>query len=302
MFLPLSAMPSTIRTHLRYPQDLFAVQAATFGRYHITSASAFYSASDRWEISPTTGAGSPGSTLAKTETVNSQGEVTSTSNSPMSPVFQVGSLPNADHQQLLESIDYVPSGNSSTVQNLTAFMVATSDPDDYGQLNVYETPRGETVTGPLQADSEIEQASQVSSEITLLDQHGSSVILGNNLTVPLDSSVLYIRPLYVTNSTNPMPQLRYVIAVFNQDVSIRPTLAGALAQVLGANVSGITPPPTTTPPGKTSATATEDLAKAATDYTNAQTALSNGNLGQYQQDVKAMNNEITAAQTALAKK
>ncbi|MGC1238166.1 MAG: UPF0182 family protein [Acidimicrobiales bacterium] len=302
MFLPLSAMPSTIRTHLRYPQDLFAVQAATFGRYHITSASAFYSASDRWEISPTTGAGSPNSTLAKTETVNSAGEVTSTSNSPMSPVFQVGSLPNADHQQLLESIDYVPSGNSSTVQNLTAFMIATSDPDDYGQLNVYETPRGETVTGPLQADSEIEQASQVSSQITLLDQHGSSVILGNNLTVPLDSSVLYIRPLYVTNSTNPMPQLRYVIAVFNQDVSIRPTLAGALAQVLGANVSGITPPPTTTPPGKTSATAAEDLAKAATDYTNAQTALSNGNLGQYQQDVKAMNSEITAAQTALAKK
>jgi hypothetical protein len=295
-------MPSTIRTHLRYPQDLFSVQAATFGRYHITSASAFYSASDRWEISPTTGAGSPSSTLAKTQTVNAAGEVTSTSNSPMSPVFQVGSLPNANHQQLLELIDYVPSGNSSTVQNLTAFMVATSDPDDYGQLNVYETPRGQTVTGPLQADSEIEQASQVSSQITLLDQHGSSVVLGNNLTVPLDSSVLYIRPLYVTNSTNPMPQLRYVIAVFNQDVSIEPTLAGALSAVLGANVSGITPPPTTTTPGKTNATATADLAQAATDYTNAQAALSKGNLGLYQRDVEAMNQEITAAQAALAKK
>ena len=64
MFLPMSAMPATIRTHLRYPSDLFSVQAATFGRYHITSASAFYSASDRWEISPTTGAGSPSATLA----------------------------------------------------------------------------------------------------------------------------------------------------------------------------------------------------------------------------------------------
>jgi len=103
-------------------------------------------------------------------------------------------------------------------------MIATSDPTDYGQLNVYETPRGTTVTGPLQADSEIQQTSKVSSTITPLDQHGSNVILGNNLTVPLDSSVLYIRPLYVTSTANPMPQLRYVIAVFNQDVGIEPTL------------------------------------------------------------------------------
>jgi uncharacterized membrane protein (UPF0182 family) len=204
--------------------------------------------------------------------------VTSVSNTPMSPVFQVGSLPNADHQQLLESIDYVPSGNSSTVQNLTAFMVATSDPDDYGQLNVYETPRGTTVTGPLQADSEIEQASEVSTKISLLDQHGSEVLLGNILTVPLDSTVLYIRPLYVTSSTNPMPQLRYVIAVFNQDVSIEPTLTGT----------------------GTTKSATEYLTRASTDYTNAQTALANGNLGLYQRDVNAMNAQLQLAQNALS--
>jgi len=78
LFQPLSAMPSTIRTHLRYPGDLFSVQAATFGRYHITSAAAFYSASDRWQISPTTGAGSPSQALARTSTLNKAGEVIST--------------------------------------------------------------------------------------------------------------------------------------------------------------------------------------------------------------------------------
>jgi len=226
----------------------------------------------------------------------------------MSPVFQVGSLPNADHQQLLESIDYVPSGNSSTVQNLTAFMVATSDPDDYGQLSVYETPRGTTVTGPLQADSEIEQASEVSTKISLLDQHGSEVLLGNILTVPLDSTVLYIRPLYVTSSTNPMPQLRYVIAVFNQDVSIESTLDQALSSVLGSAVSGVSPPGSGTTTGKgggsstkSTATAQDDLNKASAEYTAAQTALSNGDLGLYQRDVNAMNADLQAAQTALAK-
>ncbi|MGH3731988.1 MAG: UPF0182 family protein [Acidimicrobiales bacterium] len=306
MFLPMSAMPSTIRTHLRYPQDLFSVQAATFGRYHITKASAFYSASDRWEVSPTTGAGSPSNTLAKTVTSNAAGQITSVSNTPMSPVFQVGSLPNADQQQLLESIDYVPSGNSSTVQNLTAFMVATSDPDDYGQLNVYETPRSTTVTGPLQADSEIEQASLVSTKISLLDQHGSEVLLGNILTVPLDSTVLYIRPMYTTSSSNPLPQLRYVIAVFNQEVSIEPTLDAALSSVFGASVSGATTPPpsktkTKTPP-KSTATAQQDLREASADYSNAQTALSKGDLGLYQQDVNAMNAALRAAQAALTAK
>jgi uncharacterized membrane protein (UPF0182 family) len=308
MFLPMSAMPSTIRTHLRYPQDLFSVQAATYGRYHITAANAFYSASDKWEISPTTGAGSPLNTLAQTKKLNSAGEVTSVSNTPMSPVFQVGSLPNADHQQLLESIDYVPSGNSSTIQNLTAFMVATSDPDDYGQLSIYETPRGTTVTGPLQADSEIEQASEVSTKISLLDQHGSEVLLGNILTVPLDSTVLYIRPLYVTSSTNPLPQLRYVIAVFNQDVSIMPTLNQALSSALGSTVSGVPPSSgsgSSTGKGggssKSTATAQDDLNKASSEYAAAQTALSNGNLGQYQRDVNAMNAALQAAQTALSK-
>ena len=306
MFLPMSSMPSTIRTHLRYPSDLFSVQAATLGRYHITSASSFYSASDRWSISPTTGAGSPSQALARSTVHNAAGNVVSSTLAPMSPVFQVGSLPNANHQQLLETIDFVPTGNSAAVQGLTAFMVATSDPNDYGRLSVYETPRGTTVTGPLQADSEIQQTSKVSKIITPLDQHGSKVILGNNLTVPLDSSVLYIRPLYVTSTSNPLPQLRYVIAVFNQDVGIEPTLAGALTDVLGQNVSGLSGPGSgtgsngkgsgTTP---TTNTATTYLDQAVADYADAQTALANGNLGKYQVYVNAMNHQIQLAQNAL---
>ncbi len=302
MFLPMSAMPPEIQTHLRYPSDLFSVQAATLGRYHINSARAFYTASDRWEISPSTGAGTPNQSLAQTAVTDSAGNVVSSSLSPMNPIFQVGSLPQANHQQLLESIAYVPAGNSSTVQGLTAFLVATSDPSDYGQLHVYETPRGTSVTGPVQADSEIQQNAKVSSIITPLDQHGSSVLLGNNLMVPLDQSVLYIRPLYVTSTSNPMPQLRFVIAVFNQEVAIEPTLAGALTDVLGANISGTT---TTTTPGsgtsKPGQKAAYYLQRASADYAAAQAALQAGNLGAYQADVNAMNRQLQLAQNALAK-
>ncbi|MDE3082917.1 MAG: UPF0182 family protein [Acidobacteriota bacterium] len=298
MFKPMSSMPAEILNHMRYPVDLFGVQAAELGRYHITSANAFYTASDRWEVSPTTGAGTPSQSLAQTAVTNSAGNVISSALSPMSPVFQVGSLPMANKQQLLESIAYVPAGNSATVQGLTAFLMATSDPADYGQLNVYETPRSTLVIGPVQADSQIQANTSVSSEITLLDQHGSGVLLGNNLMVPLDQSILYIRPLYVTSVSNPMPQLKRVIAVFNQDVAIAPTLSGALSQVLGANIS-TSPGTGTTPPSKTGQSAQYYLKQAASDYAAAQSALAAGNLGRYQAFVDAMNHQIQLAQNAL---
>ncbi|MDE3064564.1 MAG: UPF0182 family protein [Acidobacteriota bacterium] len=297
MFEPMSSMPTAILNHLRYPVDLFSVQAATLGRYHITSASAFYTASDSWHISPSTGAGTPSQSLAQTTVTDAAGNVISTSLAPMNPIFQVGSLPLADHQQLLEELAYVPAGNSATVQNLTAFIMATSDPGDYGQIQVYETPRGSQLNGPVQADSEIQQTAAVSSTITLLDQHGSSVLLGNNLMIPLDQSVLYVRPLYVTSSSNPMPQLRYVIAVFNQDVAIEPTAAAALSAVLGANISGGTTPPPNG--GTTGHTAAYYLAQAGKQYQAAQAALKAGNLGAYQSAVNAMNKDLVAAQAAL---
>ena len=302
MFHPMSQMPSAIVQHLRYPADLFSAQAATLGRYHITSASAFYNASDRWEVSPTTGAGSPTQSIKLTTVTDAAGNVTSSALAPMSPVFQVGSLPEANHEQLLESIAFVPAGNSSTVQGLTAFMMATSDPKDYGKLNVYVTPRGTSVTGPLQADSEIQQDTKVSQTETLLGQQGSQVLLGNNLMVPLDQSVLYIRPLYVTSTSNPLPQLRYVIAVFNQDVSIQPTLSAALTLALGANISIGGNSGGTTPPVKKGQSAAYYLLQAANAYNAAQAALSAGNLGKYQSYVNLMNHQLQLAQQALAKK
>jgi uncharacterized membrane protein (UPF0182 family) len=305
MFHPMSQMPEAIRTHLRYPANIFSVQAATLGKYHISTASAFFAASDRWEISPTTGSGSPEQSLALTTVTNNAGNIVSSALAPMSPTYQVGSLPEANHQQLLENIAFVPAGNSSTVQGLTAFMIATSDPSDYGQLRVYITPRGQSVTGPVQADSEIQQNAATSKAITLLNTNGSSVLLGNNLMVPLDQSVLYIRPLYLTSTSNPLPQLKYVIAVFNQDVAIEPTLSQALSKVFGGNFSGGTTPPGKTGGGgstKAGQAATIYLNQAAADFAQAETDLTNGNLGAYQSEVIAAKAQVKLAQAALAQK
>ena len=298
MFQPLSSMPPEIAAHLHYPANLFAVQAAVLGRYHITNAAAFYTASDGWQVSPTTGSGTPGQSLAQTQVTDAAGNVIASSLSPMTPLLQVGALPGTSQQQLLESLAFVPAGNSSTVQSLSAFLIATANPNDYGNLYLYETPRGTVVTGPVQADSEIQQDSQVSKTITLLDQHGSVVLLGNNLMVPLDQSLLFIRPLYVSSTTNSIPELRYVIAVFNQRVAIAPTLAGALSKALGASVHGAGPSTskTSTPTG---ATAASLLAQADKDYAAALNALAAGHLGTYQQEIDAMHRAVVAAGQAL---
>jgi uncharacterized membrane protein (UPF0182 family) len=126
--------------------------------------------------------------------------------------------------------------------------------------------------------------------------------------VPLDESVLYIRPLYISSTSNSLPQLKYVIAVFNQYVGIEPTLAAALSSVLGANVS-VGPASTSTvvtPGGSTTTstgkTAAHYLKQAAADYTAAQVALTAGDLGMYQTEIKDMDAQLLLAQTALAKK
>jgi uncharacterized protein len=309
LFQPRAALPVAVAAHLRYPQELLSVQGAVLGRYHITNAAAFYDGSDRWEISPTTGAGTPSQALLSITSPGTAGLSGTTGSSaaafsPMNPLLQVGSLPGASHQQLLESLAFVPAGKTGQVQTLSAFLEATSDPSDYGQLHVYETPRGQSTTGPAQADSEIQQNASVSSIVTLLDQHGSQVLFGNDLMIPLDESILYVRPLYVSATSNPMPQLRYVIAVFNQQVGIAPTLSGALSQVLGTSVSAGGGSGGSTSGGSTATgqSAATYLKQAAADYTLAQAALKAGNLGAYQAAVNSMNAALQSAQAALAKK
>ncbi|MHB1584759.1 MAG: UPF0182 family protein [Acidimicrobiales bacterium] len=305
MFTPGSKMPAAIRAHLRYPQDMFSVQAALYGRYHITSPSAFFSAGDAWTLSPTAGAGSPSQALAVTQYINPQGQTITGPLTPMSPIYQEMALPGQHRQSFTITDDYVPysSGNQSGNQNLSAFMIGTSHPGQYEALHVYVTPSNNNVVGPVLADSNIQSDQPVSQLNTLLDQHGSQVLLGNILTVPIENSILYIRPYYVTSSSNPLPQLRYVIAVFGAHVEVSSTLYGAVNAALGTNLGSGTRTGTGSSGGTGPVTSVDvtdaatDLKQAATYYQQAEAALRAGGanaLGTYQSDVanaQQLNNE-----------
>ncbi|MGH9098708.1 MAG: UPF0182 family protein, partial [Acidimicrobiales bacterium] len=302
-------MPASIRGQLRYGNDLFATQAAVYGRYHITSPSQFYTASDAWIVSPTTGVGPPTQTLKQDFVVSPQGQVIRGTYQPMTPVYQVEAEPGQATQSFTVTDAYVPAGGGGIdTQLLRALLVGNSNPARFGELTVYETPPGKSKVGPILVDNEIEETPTISSKITLLNKDGSEVRLGNILPVLVGQSVLYVRPLYVESKTLQQPQLKYVIAVLGQQVRIGSTLGSALNSLLNTNLKSTGGALTTTPTSRTVghpspsgattslpvAKARALLVKATADFAKAQVDLKEGDLGAYQ-------SEVAAAQAATSK-
>ena len=296
LFTPMAKAPAALQAHMRYPVDLFGAQAAIYGRYHITSPTGFYNSSDTWAISPTSGAGSPDQALAVTQTTNAQGFVSGSTLSRMSPLAQVLALPGSvSSQQVFTLTEALVPTSSGQIQNLAAFLSVASDGPDKGKLFAYTTPRGQSVLGPVQADAEIQQSAKVSRIITPLDQHGSNVLLGNLLMVPVGDTMLYARPLYVSSSGNPLPQLKYFITVLDQKVSIQSSLGAALADVLGQATSVQPVTPSGGGRGGAKQTVADLLAKATAAYDAAQAALKSGDLSAYQHQIDLMGQAIADA-------
>ena len=290
LFTPASKMPAALRAHLRYPQDLFATQAAMYGRYHITNPSAFYNAGDAWNLAQSPGSGSP--TAALSGSGVGQG-------SAMKPIYQVMRVPGQSSPTFNILEPFVPKSSSASLQTLSAFMVAGCDPGHYGQLEVFVTPRGQSIDGPALIDARISAVPAISRQISLLNTNGSSVILGSVLLVPIAQSVLYVRPLYVESSRNQLPELKDVIVVYGPNAAMGTTLSAALSSLFNTNLGAIGP---SVPgaPSTVSAQVQSLLNQAASMYAKANAALSAGNLGAYQADVIQMGSLVQQAKSLAA--
>jgi hypothetical protein len=175
-------------------------------------------------------------------------------------------------------------------------MIAGSDPGHYGQLQMFVTPRGQPVDGPSLVAARIDATQAISSKISLLNQNGSSVQLGNVLMIPIADSLLYIQPLYVQSARNSFPELQGVIAVYGKQAALgtggtdnnaQEALQDALTQVFQAPVS-------TTPGGggTVSPQVQNLLADAQQAYQQATADLAAGQLGAYQNDITRMENDL----------
>jgi len=227
-------IPDELRAHFRYPEDLFRVQTNAYGRYHMDAPGDFYRSADQWDISQDPGAGPPSNQSETTNTTDpTTGRITSTRERRMDPYYLLMRLPDAENEDFLLLQPFVPTSRDDSRKELTAFMVAKSDPDNYGELEVFVMPRGRSIDGPALVDARINQEPAISEQITLLSRAGSQVLLGNLLVIPVEDSLLYVRPLYVQAERTKVPEFKKAIVVFGDQVVMRDTLQEALAAIFG---------------------------------------------------------------------
>ena len=305
MFKPVSQMNAALRAHLRYPEDLLSVQAATYGRYHITKPLAFFSATNAWNVSQSAGAGSPNQALPTTFTTNAQGTAVGPGQvTRMSPIYELFQVPGQSAQSFNLVDAFVPVSKGDQIQTMAGFVVAGSDPGQYGKLTVFQTP---PIDGPALVDADISANQTISSQISLLNQNGSSVQLGTLQVVPVGDSMLYFRPFYVQSSRNPFPKLDYYIVVYSgatgqSQVAFQPTLPQALQQLFSVSLPGGTPSTTApTAPGTPSSVSqrVQNLINQANqDFQQAQTDLKSGNFAAYGTDVTSLQGVLQQLQQA----
>lgn len=297
LFSPISSLNAQIKEHIRYPEDLFAIQAAMYGRYHITNPASFYNASNAWAISQ--------APIAAPQTSSSGGQTYSpiNSNGLFSPEYEELNLPGHLNPHFVLIIPYVPiaqSNSEAKQQILSGLLVANCDGAEYGQLTNYVVPDSNAVNGPNMVSALIDAESQISTQITLLSQQGSTVTLGSVVMVPVGQSIVYFRPLYVASASNPIPTVKYVIAVYQNNVVMEPTLSQAISAVFKIPVNFSTGSSVSSNISSQVAQEVKTLLAEAQNYYNqAQTDLKNGNLGSYQSDITNMESLLNQAQEVL---
>ncbi len=208
LFKSLDEMPESLRPHVRYPADLFSIQAEVFKRYHMENPTVFYNQEDVWDIPNENYAGS---------TI------------PVEPYYISTRLPGEENVEFTLMIPFTPA----TRNNMVAWMAARSDGENYGEIKLFNFPRGELVYGPSQIESRIDQNAYISQLLSLWDQQGSRVIRGNLLVLPVENSIVYIEPIFLQAEAGALPELRRVIVGYNDMIAMEETLHDALDVVFG---------------------------------------------------------------------
>jgi len=283
-----SAIPPDLEAHLRYPEDLFSIQADRYASYHIGAANDFYSKQDFWAL-PEDRSGQIRQSLGAAEPLR----VGDARLARMRPYYLLARLPGETREQFILVMPFTPNNK----QNMVAYMAARSDPDGYGRITLFNLPRSRTVFGPTQVNAQILADPDVAKELTLFNQQGSTVTLGSLLTVPIGNSLLYVQPVFIQASQGAIPELRRVAAFLNNQLGWTATLDGSIAQVLGETPGppgGPGPPPA---PAARSALA-GILDQQAKAFREAQEALDRKDLGAYQRAIDRLGELIRQAQQA----
>ena len=283
LFQPGSGMPSGIRAHLRFPEDLFSVQRRMLADYHVTDPQVFYARADSWQLPQA---------QTSVESGTEQDAI-------LAPYFVMTRLPGESAEEFALLSPFTPRDR----QNMIGLLAARCDGPNYGQRILYRFPTSKTVSGPEQVGKQIRSDSKISPYLSLNDQKGSRVLFGSMLIVPLEKSLLYVQPVYVKAQTSDVagsiPELKQVIVAFDNRIAMEPTLAGSLADLFPAAAGGEGPPPAPTTAGGVGAggavvpvSGPALIRQATQEYDQAQAALRAGDFARYGRESKALGDTL----------
>ncbi len=203
VFKDMSEMPEAIKSHIRYPEELMAIQSKIYSTYHMKEPQVFYNKEDMWTIPK---------------------EISDTQEEEINPYYIIMSLPGEKKEEFILMMPFTPMKKD----NLSAWMCARCDGENYGDIILYRFPKKKMVYGPSQIEARINQDTEISKQLSLWNQEGSGVIKGNLLVIPLENSLIYVEPLYLKAEKGHLPELKKVILVYGSQIIMEDNLEKAI--------------------------------------------------------------------------
>jgi uncharacterized membrane protein (UPF0182 family) len=275
LFRPVSDMPEDLRAHIRYPQDLFGIQARMYAQYHMLDPQVFYNKEDLWTVP-----------IRKVEGRDAE----------MEPYYTIMRLPAEKREEFILLLPFTPVRRD----NMIAWLAARSDAPHYGKLVLYEFPKGKLVFGPRQVEARIDQDAFISQQISLWSQAGSQVIRGSLLAIPIEESLLYVQPLYLAAERGRLPELKRVIAAYGNRIAMDETLEASLQQVFGARPPGVEAAPAVAgaPAPAAGALPSRGAAEALEHFTRARERFGRGDFTGFGEELKRLEEALRRLQQA----
>jgi len=273
-----------LREHFRYPEDLFKVQSEVYLSYHIDEPEAFYAKTDAWEV-----ADNPSPPLESALVTDRPAEIP--------PTYLLIQLPGETENEFVLTRPFTPRQRN----NMISVMIARSDPENYGDLLTLEFPSGRQVPGPIQIDNAINQDVEISQTLTLLRSGGSRVDFGSLVILPIEDSILYVQPLFVTATNVGIPELKRVMLALGEEVVMEESFEEALATLFGLEEEPIPevpeePTPGEEPPDEEPSDLEALIRRAGDLYERAQQALSDGDFETYGRLIERLGRVLAEAQ------
>ncbi len=265
LFKPLNEMNTDLRSHLRYPQTLFSVQAAIYQKYHMQDAQVFYNQEDLWTIPR---------------------QIMDGKQIPMVPYYTIMKFPDSKKEEYILMLPYTPSQKD----NMIAWMAARSDAPNVGQLLVYQFPKEKLIYGPMQIEARIDQDPIISQQFKLWERQGSRIIRGSLMVIPVKDSLLYIEPIYLQAEISKIPELRRIIVAYGEKIAMEKSLDEALIRVITGSKSNLA---TNGFDFKETRAKQKATSKRALDLFNkAQQQMRNGDYAGYGETIKELSKEL----------